>query len=187
MTRSRARLCAAALAAALAVAAAPAAARAELAPDTSGVHDWTRPTTWLTAGLGVGSCGLGMNASLCHHWGMHVLAARVAGTTNIPTDIFGEENQLWSAGLLYGAGLFRPAYALWVGAGLGVSGGKHQPEVRFFEPDRTRHVDTGLSFPLELQAIAGIGKGRNLGISLWADLNSRESFGGVSLIGALAH
>jgi hypothetical protein len=187
---------AAALTVALALAVAPRAARAQDAPDSSAAgssatgsnsaNDWTKSTTWLAGGLGAGSCGFGANFSLCHRWGPHLLAARYATTFNISTDPFAEHNELWDAGLLYGLGLFRPASAVWVGAGLGVSAGKHEQEWQgLSQPTLTRKVPLGLSVPVEFDAVARVGKSGSMGISLWADLNGRESFEGVSLAARL--
>ena len=145
---------------------------AEAAQDSAPVS--RRDTYWLGIGLGAGSEDLAAQANGSYQFGANLISARIASTAGL------FDSEITDYGILYGRATrgARDRHLLSAAAGVSLvdgcdgSGG-------FLGGCQDQSAVMG--FPLEVQASYRPGKLLGVGLYGFANLNSRRSFGGVTL------
>lgn len=140
-----------------------------------------RPTWWLTLGAGRGFFGsenaIGAHASFSYQFGANALSMRSSGTGDFIETLFGNAGDVVGTsdwGVLYGRATAPGRFHASVAAGVGIA--RVYRAVASGEPTTSTHFGV----PLEGQLFWRLSRVIGLGLYGYGNLNSDQSFGGLS-------
>lgn len=129
---------------------------------------------WANIGLGAGTTGVSAVASVSYRFNGNLLSLRGSTTGGAASDDY------WDVGLLYGRTASGSWYQTSLSAGIGLMGGRTNQD----GPVSARSTETlepTVSLPLEAQLFWRPADFWGLGLSAFANINAKQSFGGIAL------
>ena len=156
---------------------------------TDGIKTTSETKTWFGAGVGLGSFtsidgnfGTSLGLSLNHLRSDRSYKVRFVRVKDLDLDLFGTSpppESVWDIGILYGFARPRGKGSIIFSGGVSYVGG-----MKYLTDDYDNYKEIDIStigLPLEAQFVRSFSSGLGLSTTLFGNINSENSFGGVTL------
>ena len=148
---------------------------------TDGIKTISGTKTWVSAGVGLGNIGPSLGLSLNHLRNDRLYKVRFIRMEEFVLNLFGSSlppESAWDIGFLYGIGSTKGKSSITISSGVSFVGGMRLGD------DESNYKEISIStigLPVEAQVAWSFLQGFGLSVTLFGNINSEKSFGGVTL------